>query len=95
MIGAGVAVVCVGVIYDLDAVQSARDRLAKAETPDAYNGLVSDFRSKRNVGVGLLAGGALLAGVGIALKLTIFDSAPQVTASIDHDGGLLAIGWQR
>jgi capsular polysaccharide biosynthesis protein len=95
VIGAGAALFGAGVIYDAVSVQPARDRLATAETRDAYDALAPDFRSSRNVAIGLLAGGALVTGIGVALKLTVFDSKPQVSASIDHRGGVVVIGWQR
>lgn len=95
VIGAGVAIAGAGLIYDADTVQSARDRLAHAETRDAYDALAPDFRTKRNVAIGLLAGGVVVAGIGVALKLTVFSSGPQVSASVDRDGAALLVGWSQ
>lgn len=97
VIGAGAAVLGAGAIYDATAVQDTRSRLDESESRDAYDALVPDFRTQRNVAIGLMAGGAIVAGVGVALKLTVFasSSAPQVRASVTGDGASVSIGWQR
>jgi hypothetical protein len=97
VVGAGAALLGAGLIYDVAAAQPARDRLERAETADAYNGLAPEFRTHRNVAIGLIAGGVLVAGLGIALKLTVFDTdpGPQVSASIDRDGATVLLGWRR
>jgi hypothetical protein len=96
VIGAGAALIGVGAFYDLGVAQESRDRLAHAQKLDAYNAVLSDFHTDRNVSIGLMAGGVILAGVGVALKLTVFDSeGPQVSASINSNGGSLVIGWQQ
>ena len=38
---------------------------------------------------------AAVAIVGLVLKLTIYKSAPQVSASIEPGGASLFVGWQR
>jgi hypothetical protein len=95
VLGAGAALVGIGLVYDLTYLQPARERLDQAESVDAYRALEPDFRTRQRVTVGLVAGGLVVAGVGVALKLTVFKTGPQVSAAIDPTGATVFMGWQR
>src|SRR6185436_1489674 len=95
VIGAGAALAGIGLVYDVTEVQPARDRLELAETVDAFRGLEPEFRSARNVAIGLIAGGALVATVGVVLKLTLFTTPAQVSASVTDGGAAVLVGWRR
>ncbi|HUS29021.1 MAG TPA: hypothetical protein VMZ53_10935 [Kofleriaceae bacterium] len=96
--GAGVAIGVAGIVYHATSVSAAYDRADGAETMAAYNVLVDDFNSKRNVAVGLYAASSLTIGVAVVLRFTVYKDAsepPLVTAQLgDHGAGIL-IGWQR
>ncbi|HUS32436.1 MAG TPA: carboxypeptidase-like regulatory domain-containing protein [Kofleriaceae bacterium] len=97
VMGTGAVLLGTGLFYDLGVAQESRDRLASTKELDAYNVLLPEYRTQRNVTFGLLGAGVVVAGVGVALKLTVFKSreAPQVSASVSGESASIVVGWQR
>jgi hypothetical protein len=88
VMGTGAALVGIAAIYDLAALQPARDRLSQAQSPAAYDAFTDDFTSARDTTLGLFAVGALAIGVGAVLHYTVF-------AEADSHGGAVVVGWRR
>jgi hypothetical protein len=82
VVGAGGTLAAAGLVYDLVAVQPVRDDLATAARKhdgQAWIDASARFDRKRDLAIGLMAGGALAVGIGIALRLTTY--RVDVTAS--------------
>jgi hypothetical protein len=95
MIG-GVALGVVGAAVDLFVVKPARDRLASAPDTTIYESRTSSFDLRRDVTIGLYGGAAIAVVTGLVLRYTVYDrSAVQVTGSLDHNGGGIAVTWSR
>ena len=102
VIGAGAAVIAAGAIYHLAVLRPAANRLADAtdSTPDPalYDRWSHRYDVRRATTVGLYAAGALTIGIGVVLKLTVFEHAEapvQVSATSTDGGGIVSVGWTR
>jgi hypothetical protein len=88
VMGAGTALVGIAALYDLGALQPARDHLLHAESSAAYDAYTGDFSSARVATIGLFAAGALAITAGVALRYTVF-------ADVTPHGGAIVVGWRR
>jgi hypothetical protein len=96
VMGIGVALTGAAVVFDVTEVQPARDRLAGAQSPSAWDAYRDDFEGKRTGTIGLLVGGATMIALGAVLRISVFrETSPQVTAQVGDHSALLTIGWQR
>ncbi len=90
----GAALLAGALAYDLFALQPARDALGSSNA--AYDAKLDDFHTRRTITIGMFAGGAALALVGIALRVTVFRHREvEVSATVGDGGAQLAIEWRR
>jgi len=102
VIGAGAALVAAGAIYHLALLRPAANKLADATdaTPDPalYDRWSHRYDVRRATTVGFYAAGALTIGVGVVLKLTVYEHAEapvQISATSTDGGGIVSVGWTR
>jgi hypothetical protein len=73
VVGAGGALVAAGLVYDLVAVQPVRDELraaARNRDGQAWLDASARFDRRRDIAIALFAGGTIVVGIGLALRLT-------------------------
>jgi hypothetical protein len=81
-----------GLAVDLLVFQPLRDDRAKSRF--LYTEKSADFDHARDLTVGLFAAGAIAVGVGVYLAVRDHRDF-EVSAAIDHTGGMISVGWKR
>lgn len=104
LMATGAAAIVAGVVVHVFAFRPARDHLEDAANPAMpdpalYDEWSGKFDTRRELTIGLYAGGAVLAITGYVLQHTVFaDSrtqSPQLSAVVGGGGMVVGVSWLR
>jgi len=92
IVGGGALLVGGGLAVDVLVVQPLHDERTKSRF--LYDAKRAEFDRARDVTIGLWAAGALAIGAGVYLAVRHHPEVA-VSAAVDRNGGMIAVGWQR